>query len=236
MLQFIRKIWEKHSDKPFISRVGFTLVEVLITLTIIGVIAAMAVPTLMTNIQNAEFKTAYKQAVSDIGQAFLVAQREGTWREQTTKFEFTSNVCTDNFNVLKNAFGVQKECSFDNLYDCWEQKGEKLYENTYPAPSSETSYHPALSFIDNSGRTWSMYTNAENIIIVDTNGNKGPNWFGKDRWIFVPKDNTNTRLANANNFGLPVKISPYFEDMKTYNKDWCQHYPCYYQSWLNGSK
>ena len=38
---------------------GFTLAEVLITLGIIGVVAAMTIPTLMNNIQDVLFKTAF---------------------------------------------------------------------------------------------------------------------------------------------------------------------------------
>ena len=42
---------------------GFTLAEVLVTLMIIGVIAAMTIPSLMQNTQQQEFKAAYKKAV-----------------------------------------------------------------------------------------------------------------------------------------------------------------------------
>jgi type II secretory pathway pseudopilin PulG len=45
------------------------LAEVLITLGIIGVVAAMTIPTLMKNIQDNEFKIAFKKDYSDISQA-----------------------------------------------------------------------------------------------------------------------------------------------------------------------
>lgn len=51
------------------KKIGFTLAEVLITLVIIGVIAAMTVPTLMNNTQGQENKTAYKKAISAMNQA-----------------------------------------------------------------------------------------------------------------------------------------------------------------------
>ena len=41
---------------------GFTLAEVLITLGIIGVVAAMTMPTLMNSTQGAQYKAAYKKA------------------------------------------------------------------------------------------------------------------------------------------------------------------------------
>ena len=43
---------------------AFTLAEVLITLGIIGVVAAMTMPTLMNQTQGAQYKTAYKKALS----------------------------------------------------------------------------------------------------------------------------------------------------------------------------
>lgn len=50
-------------------RDGFTLAEVLITLGIIGVVAAMTMPTLMNQTQGAQYKAAYKKALSALSQA-----------------------------------------------------------------------------------------------------------------------------------------------------------------------
>ena len=49
---------------------GFTLAEVLITLVIIGVVASMTIPTLMTSTQGTEYKTGFKKAMSTLNQAF----------------------------------------------------------------------------------------------------------------------------------------------------------------------
>ena len=54
------------------KKLGFTLAEVLITLVIIGVIAAMTVPTLMNNTQGQENKTAFKKAISSMNQALTM--------------------------------------------------------------------------------------------------------------------------------------------------------------------
>jgi len=47
---------------------AFTLAEVLITLGIIGVVAAMTMPTLMNQTNGAQYKAAYKKALSAIAQ------------------------------------------------------------------------------------------------------------------------------------------------------------------------
>lgn len=51
------------------KRFGFTLAEVLITLGIIGVVAAMTIPTLMNSTGQQEFKTGFKKIVSTLNQA-----------------------------------------------------------------------------------------------------------------------------------------------------------------------
>ena len=53
---------------------GFTLAEVLMTLAIIGVIAALTVPSVIVNTQQKEFKTGLKKAVSVLNQALVMTQ------------------------------------------------------------------------------------------------------------------------------------------------------------------
>ena len=55
------------------KRFGFTLAEVLITLGIIGVVAAMTIPTLISNTNSAKFKSQYKKTLSTLNQAALMA-------------------------------------------------------------------------------------------------------------------------------------------------------------------
>ena len=54
------------------KNLGFTLAEVLITLVIIGVIAAMTVPTLMNNTNAQEYRSALKKAISGLNQALTL--------------------------------------------------------------------------------------------------------------------------------------------------------------------
>ena len=51
------------------KRFGFTLAEVLITLGIIGVVAAMTIPTLMNQTGQAQFRTGFKKMISTLNQA-----------------------------------------------------------------------------------------------------------------------------------------------------------------------
>jgi len=55
------------------KRLGFTLAEVLITLGIIGVVAAMTIPTLMNQTGQAEFKAGFKKIISTMSQAVTMS-------------------------------------------------------------------------------------------------------------------------------------------------------------------
>lgn len=56
-----------------IKRSGFTLAEVLITLGIIGVVAAMTIPTLMNSTNGAEFRAGFKKIISTLNQAVTMS-------------------------------------------------------------------------------------------------------------------------------------------------------------------
>ena len=55
---------------------GFTLAEVLITLGVIGVVAAMTIPTLMANIRGMQYRNQFKKTVSTLNQAVRMAQAQ----------------------------------------------------------------------------------------------------------------------------------------------------------------
>lgn len=55
---------------------GFTLAEVLITLGIIGVVAALTMPSLITNYQKKQIVIQLKKAYSTFSQALVLSQYE----------------------------------------------------------------------------------------------------------------------------------------------------------------
>ena len=134
---------------------AFTLAEVLITLGIIGVVAAMTIPTLMNNTQNNEFKTAYKKAYAEINQAFMQALQEQsiTPRDGGNALAATAS----EWDVIQSAFKAVKICDVSHLNDCWAA-GDTLWNR--PAVGA------ANSFIDASGRSWSEYSILENMFLL----------------------------------------------------------------------
>ena len=83
---------------------GFTLAEVLITLGIIGVVAAMTMPTLINSTQGAQYKAAFKKALSALSQAVTlnVALDEWDFADVTNSGDYTiANILKDRMNVVR---------------------------------------------------------------------------------------------------------------------------------------
>ncbi len=215
---------------------GFTIAEVLITIGIIGIVAAMTIPGLIKNYQERQFKTAYKKAYSEISQIFI----EAIYNQQLSRTQKGDvNATNEEFGLLKTKLKVLHECNQKGVIeDCWI-KGDTVCGggcatgNSSDGISKEGTgvpgQHREYCFIDISGRSWCTYNENENIFFVDTNGFKNPNRFGKDRFMFTIADVNNNRAASATNY---KKIIPLVnEDILSANY-WCVHPPCYYQSWL----
>ena len=87
------------------KRFGFTLAEVLITLGIIGVVAAMTMPTLMNQTNGAQYKTAYKKALSAMSQAVVLNVALDDYNMADTD----NSVAGQNFiDIFKNRMNVVK--------------------------------------------------------------------------------------------------------------------------------
>jgi hypothetical protein len=124
---------------------------------------------------------------------------------------------------MKENFKVIKDCPNAKAFECWVQADTV---DPYKLPQGEAS-----AFVDASGRVWAEFQISRSIILVDTNGAKAPNKFGKDRWqfAFFHKWNSGDCTLTSN---IPVQIRPYmFVDYLEKNS-WCNYPPCYYKSWL----
>ncbi|MBQ8459679.1 type II secretion system protein [bacterium] len=58
---------------------GFTLAEVLITIGVIGVVAAMTIPTIMANIKGQRYRSQFKKTMSTLNQAVRMNQANYDW-------------------------------------------------------------------------------------------------------------------------------------------------------------
>ena len=91
------------------SKKAFTLAEVLITLAIIGVVAALTIPSVITNTQQQEFKTGLRKAVSVLNSAI----QANIALEGETPYDNT-----DLFNYLQQHMNVMKSVKSRAVEDC----------------------------------------------------------------------------------------------------------------------
>ena len=91
------------------KRFGFTLAEVLITLGIIGVVAAMTIPTLIANTNSAKFRSQFKKSLSTLNQAGLMAQAQYDF-----DYAGADTACTEATGGTENPENVMSFCSLLN--------------------------------------------------------------------------------------------------------------------------
>ena len=229
-----------HGFSPFKGkkclREGFTLAEVLITLGIIGVVAALTLPTLIKKYEEVQYKSAYKKVYSELSQVF----QEALFNQEfvrTTKVDRTAGL--QEFNLLKSKFKVVKDCPINTgIEKCWK-KGDTICGGSCTSGNASDGIDlnngapkegRASCFVDASGRSWCNFSDDENLFMVDTNGDKKPNLFGRDRWIFTFGNDANRRAYRKQDY---KKVIPDCQNKDFLTQDsWCKHPPCYYYSWL----
>ncbi len=74
------------------KKIGFTLAEVLITLAIIGIVAALTIPTLVQNYQERAWNTASQVFQRKLGEALRVMNVQGTLAGYTTTEAFVNEL------------------------------------------------------------------------------------------------------------------------------------------------
>jgi len=90
------------------KRFGFTLAELLIVLGIIGVIAALTMPTLLSNTQGAQYKAAYKKALSVLSQAVVLNIALDDYNLADTTVTGTATTDQSIYTLFKNRMNVVK--------------------------------------------------------------------------------------------------------------------------------
>lgn len=173
---------------------GFTLAEVLITLGIIGVVAAITIPTLINNIQDAQFKSALKKEYSVFSGLYMQLQNNsGTFQDSILSCGDAQHNCFR--DVLKQYLSYTKEC------DSGSTSGICFPSQVYQMNNSlsDSSYHNnAAGLILNDGTLVDIYLDSASCIMprgvypnecgwvtIDVNGLKPPNIWGRDVYTFL---------------------------------------------------
>lgn len=183
---------------------GFTLAEVLITLGIIGIVAALTIPTLMANYQKQQYVVGLKRAYSEFNQALTsLADDYGCTGDLkcTELFKDSGDYKADNlklgnalgkyFKIVKNCDVTQADCIPSSISDNLD--GSDRYDPTGWLGN-------AYRFITADGILYSVSSNEADCdgdvtqphvsqicgwLTVDVNGLQGPNDAGRDMFSFM---------------------------------------------------
>ena len=169
---------------------GFTLAEVLITLVIIGVIAAMTIPTLINKTNNQEYVSRLVKTYSTLSQGLnSIWQNNGV---APGDYEFLNSV--DIIDELAKVISVQKKC--DTVNACLGVSLANTYkflDNTKASGMTDgktliTSDGQLYTYSDATSKFYGISAedkdNAMGRFMIDVNGSKGPNKIGIDTYIF----------------------------------------------------
>lgn len=176
---------------------GFTLAEVLTTLMVIGVVAAMTIPTLMNSTSDQQLKVAYKKAMSVLGQGVQLMVAKETecniYDNQSLAECFANNVLSGSLvNGKGTNGGVHTNDRKNNVVITSDGIA---YQFFFRNSSSRTNTSPADTFDSICGTMTGLlnqttmlpeegtYTgaNAQCMVMVDVNGlNKGAKQFALD--------------------------------------------------------
>lgn len=211
---------------------GFTLAEIMITLGIIGIVAAMTIPTLSKEIQQTQLKTAFKKSYSVVSQAWaqVVAEMPNTFTAKGggTGCSFPDGTTGDvnandgRINYLKDKMKVVNTCSLSK--GCWADS----FEFSSGIPANRTTMAAGspyyYSWVTSDGMCWTApwLGSDEANLSVDTNCNQGPNKIGQDIFSFLLGADGMVYFAidDMSTTGHPVSsgsVCPIFSDPTTIN-------------------
>ncbi len=105
------------------KKLGFTMVEILLSLTIIGVVAAITLPSLMANINERTWNTQRKALFARMSQAIAMMPQVGgygTFTYDGTTSSITADTAAESFLTegLSKVLKINNICDYQHLTDC----------------------------------------------------------------------------------------------------------------------
>ena len=155
---------------------GFTLSEVLITLVIIGVVAAITVPNIIANSRHSAASAKIVKFYSTLSQASFKAKADGNdwnyWAE-------SANAASDSTSDTVYEFAKQYILPYFNYYK-YKLEGNSIYVYLNDGTSLRIAKGTCIDFV------------------YDTNGDRSPNNEGSDisRFLYCP-NSTDAWVSSA---------------------------------------
>ncbi len=170
-------------------RIAFTLAEVLITMSIVGVVAVLTMPSLMGNMYDKTYSSLLQKTYSQLSEAMneVMAEQKVYGAEDIYRYVPTSNGREADFlSKYMNASGCESvESCFGSGYKTLSGKSLKNSDLF----TSEYNYYATLKNGVALGMSFPT-DSANGTIILDVNGSKRPNVLGKDLFTMDLKSDT----------------------------------------------
>lgn len=182
---FIDKVYSLFTSHFSLKKAAFTLAEVLITLGIIGVVAAMTMPSLIQNYQEKATVTKLKKCYSLVSQAYVsILNDEGGSDTLQAGDDLEMMEKFGKYLKYQKTCGRNKGCFPNVTYKSVTGNGYSKWEDD-TTDRSRAILTDGTLIMFNKSAMWEgegNYLYAQ--IYVDINGFKGPNQLGRDFFYF----------------------------------------------------
>ena len=149
----------------FSKRIAFTLAEVLITLGVIGVVAALTMPTLLKNIAERSNSEAQANLAQKITKSMDLMRADGG-------LERTYNSTDEFVDEFSKYIKISTRCDADHIADCWPTKTVTTTDGeTYDVSKAKTGMN--LNLKDNKSNNVGIILADGATLILTYNPNAG---------------------------------------------------------------
>ena len=178
-----------HVDLPPTKvKLAFTLAEVLITLGIIGIVAAMTIPTLITNYHKKQTVTKLQKAISVLNQAYKLSYDDVGEPSITESYNIGSDEYFKTYwapYIKTSLFCTSYEqCGYKEAFP-WHDLNNNVMRIGVVVNNRRATFYTPDGFLyvifTASGPAENLL--ADSNVFVDINGGTGPNVIGKDLFI-----------------------------------------------------
>lgn len=188
---YIKSIQDKNGCFIKKYKAAFTLAEVLITLSIIGIVAALTLPSLIAKHQEKVWLNRFKQTYSILSQAYLLAYNDHGISSEWGLYEDNNEASVNKmYSILSKYLKVSKDVG---------KNCQQIFTGTDTLKQLDGTIRTSVSVANNSNNYCFVLANGTSVSLnyisplaaesynvgafVDINGRKKPNTLGKDMFF-----------------------------------------------------